>query len=201
LDLVVLQTDYEKLISVLKEELPENFKVQARGTDKKHWFYYARVRDTHSRIYGKKPDSYDYQGIFIDVFFIEPVPSMYLKETIDKFLISEIRVVRATSLWHKIKYRIMFSFIPIIRLIIKLIRMYYKYLGNTKLYTYSFGTFFYPTYNIEHFYPVNEIMFEGRKYKAPHDVDKYLTDNFDSNFMVIPKPERRSVHNLKIDFL
>jgi lipopolysaccharide cholinephosphotransferase len=200
LDVVVLQTDYKKLLSVLKEDLPENFKLQARGTDRKHWFYYARLRDTNSRIYGKKPDSYDYKGIFIDIFFIEPVPSMLFKKTIDKFLISEIRVIRAKSLYHKIKYGVMFGFIPIIRFTVMLIRMYYKYLGNTKVYTYSFGTFFYPTYNIEHFYPVSEITFEGKKYRAPGNVDKYLVENFDSNFMIIPKPKDRLKHALEIDF-
>lgn len=200
MDIVVLHSDYNKLISVLKEELPENLKLQARGTDKNYWMYYARLRDTRSRIYGKKVDFYDYKGIFIDIFFIEPVFSMPLKKIIDKFLYSEVQVGRSKTLYNKIKYGIMSRALPVIRSIIKMIRWYNKNVNKTKKYTYSFGTFTYPTYNIEDFFPVSEIMFEGKKYKAPHDVDSYLTDNFDGNFMVIPKPEDRLVHVRKVEF-
>src|SRR3954464_7150764 len=51
LDVVVLQRDYKNLLSILKEELPENLKLQARGTDKYYWYYYAKIRDTRSRVY------------------------------------------------------------------------------------------------------------------------------------------------------
>lgn len=199
LDLVVLQSDYDKLILALSKELPEDLKLQARSTDKRYRFYYARLRDTNSRLYSKKADLYDYRGIFIDIFFIEPAPPMLLKKTIDKFLLSEMRVANAKS-FRKIKYKIMVNCLPIVRLLIKLIRNYYKHVSKIKKYTYSFGTYVYPTFNIDHFYPVSEIMFEGKKYKAPSDVDGYLTDNFDANFMVIPKEEDRHTHAKKIEF-
>ncbi|MBA2563506.1 MAG: LicD family protein, partial [Chitinophagaceae bacterium] len=82
LDVYILQSDYKKLLSILKEELPENFKLQARGTDKYYWYYYPRIRDTKSRIHNKvrgSRDNFEYQGIFIDIFLIEPVPSIQFK--------------------------------------------------------------------------------------------------------------------------
>ncbi len=201
LDVAVLQTDYKKLTSILKEELPEDLKLQARGTDKYYWYYYPRIRDTKSRYYYNKSDYFEHRGIFIDVFFLEPVPSIPFKRTIDKFLFSEIHLKNAKSLYQKIKYGAMYSFMPLIHLIIMLTRMYYKYISATKSYAYSYGTFFYAPFTVENFYPVSEIVFEGKRYNAPGNVDKYLIENFDSNFMVVPKPVDRRTHALKIEFL
>ncbi|MBA2562948.1 MAG: LicD family protein [Chitinophagaceae bacterium] len=203
LDVAVLKTDYKKLLSILKEELPEIFKLQARETDKKYYHYYARIRDTKSRFYRNKgrADYFEYKGIFIDIFFIEPVPSMEFKKIIDKFLLSGIHFARAKSLYLKIKYAIMFCFLPIIHFIIKLSRFYYKYISNSKAYAYAYGCYPYIKYNMEYFFPVSEILFEGKKYKAPHDIDKYLTDNFGLDFMDIPKAADRMTHSTNIEFL
>ncbi|MEJ7684893.1 MAG: LicD family protein [Segetibacter sp.] len=202
LDVYVLQSDYKKLISVLKEELPENLKLQSRETDKNYWFYHAKIRDINSRYYDKntESDNLQYQGIFIDLFPIEPVPSLQFKKIIDKFLLSDNRLRKAKSLYEIIKYTVMTSFIPIARFLIILARFYCKYIGSKKIYAYSFGVFFYTTYNVKNLFPVSEIMFEGKRYKAPGNVDEYLIENFDSNFMVIPKPANRRVHALKIEF-
>jgi lipopolysaccharide cholinephosphotransferase len=202
LDVVILQTDYKKLVSVLKEELPENLKVQTRETDKNYWYYYPKIRDVDSRFYDKNTDidNLNYQGIFIDIFPIEPVPSLQFKRIVDKFILSDNRFRKAKSFYEKIKYIIMISFLPIMHFLVVLSRLYFKYIGSRKVYAYAFGVFFYTTYNIKNFLPASEIMFEGKKYKAPGNVDKYLIENFNDKFMVIPEPEKRRTHALKIDF-
>ncbi len=53
LDVAILQSDYKKLLSILKEELPQNLKLQAKETDKNYWYYFAKIRDTNSRYYEK----------------------------------------------------------------------------------------------------------------------------------------------------
>ncbi len=53
---------------------------------------------------------------------------------------------------------------------------------------------------MEYFLPASEIMFEGKRYKAPNNVDKYLTDKYGSTFMEIPKAANRRTHASKIDF-
>jgi len=200
MDIVVLQKDYNKLLSILQKELPEKFKLQARGIDKDYWNYYARIRDTKSVIHQKKPRNIEYKGIytgiFIDILPIEPIPSYQLKKKIDTFLYREIYYKQSKSIKNAARKAVL----PIIRFLILLMRTYYKYIASTKLYTYAYGVFFYATYNIENFYPVSKILFEGKKYKAPGNVDKYLIENFNHDFMVIPKPADRQVHALKIDF-
>jgi lipopolysaccharide cholinephosphotransferase len=200
LDVAILQKDYNKLISILKEELPDNLQIQTKETDKNFWYLFLRIRDTKSRFYNKFVRNFEYEGIFLDVFLLEPVPSMGFKKIIDKFLLSEIHFKTAKSLWHKIKYAIMICFLPIVHLIIKLSRLYYKYISSSKAYTYAYGCWPYIKYNMEYFFPVSEIMFEGKKYPCPHNIDKYLVDNFNSDFMVIPKPADRYSHALNIEF-
>lgn len=198
LDVYVMQWDYDKLLSILQKELPEKFKLQARVTDEKYWFYHSKIRDTKSRLHDKL--RFKDQGIFIDLFPIEPVPSIRFKKIIDAFLFSEVYYKGAKLFYPKIKYAIRKACLPLIRFLILLTRIYYRYISNRKLYAYGYGVFFYATYNGENFYPISEIMFEGKKYKAPGNVDKYLIENFDADFMVIPKPEKRQTHAKKIEF-
>jgi len=202
LDVLILQSDYEKLVSVLQEDLPENLKLQTRETDKNYWYYYPKIRDANSRYYDKNTeiDNLHYQGIFIDIFPIEPVPSLQFKRIVDKFILSDNRFRKAKSLYEKVKYTIMISFLPIMHFLVTLSRFYYKYIGSKKVYAYAFGVFFYATYNMKNLLPASEIMFEGKRYKAPGNVDEYLVENFNANFMVIPEPAKRRTHALKIDF-
>src|SRR5215213_7702049 len=41
LDVAVLQSDFKRILSILKEELPENLQVHSRETDEKFTFYFA----------------------------------------------------------------------------------------------------------------------------------------------------------------
>lgn len=198
LDVYVMQRDYNRLSSILQKELPGKFKLQARETDKQYWFYHSKIRDTKSRLHDKM--RFEDQGIFIDLFPIEPIPSIRFKKIIDGFLFSEVYYKGVKSFYDKIKYGIRKSFLPIIHLLISLTRLYYRYISKSKLYAYSYGVYFYATYNGANFYPVSEILFEGKKYKAPGHVDKYLVENFDKDFMVIPKPDKRQKHATKIEF-
>jgi lipopolysaccharide cholinephosphotransferase len=198
-DVAVLQSDFKKLLSVLEKELPENLKLQARGTDKNYWYFFAKIRDTNSRYYDRM--RFNYQGIFIDIFPIEPVPSIRFKKMIEKFLFSENNFMQAKSLFRKSKYGLMRSFLPLIRFIIMLSRNYYKYINRTKNYTFAYGVFYYAKLNMKYFLPTSEINFEGKKYKAPHNPDGYLIDTYGPNFMEIPKVSNRKTHSTKIEFL
>ena len=203
LDVAILQSDYKKVVSILKEELPGDLKLQARGTDKHYWYYYPRIRDTKSRYYNKnKKDNYEYTGIFIDIFPIEPVPSIAFKKKVEKILLySDINFKTAKSLYGKIKLGASICALPFVRFFITLIRFYYKHMSHKKIYTYAFGIFFTVQYNMEYFFPASEIMFEGKKYKVPSKIDQHLINAFGPDFMEIPKPSDRATHAAKIEFL
>ena len=201
LDVVILQRDSKKLLSVLKKELPENLRVQHRKTDKNYYQFYMRIRDTKSRIYKfRGPDDYELRGIFVDILFVEPVPSMKLKRVFDKLLLSAFKLRRAKTILLKIRYILLVCLIPVVNLLIMFLRFYYRLFSSSKAYAYSYGYEPPIHYNMEYFFPVGEIEFEGKKYNAPSDIDRYLADNFGPDFMTIPKAGDRIVHAKKIEF-
>src|SRR5215212_9809635 len=106
LDVAVLRNDLKKLLSILKDELPSNLKLQHKKTDENYWFHWAKIRDTKSRYYEKGTECYNFhdKGLFIDIFSLEPVPSIRFKKVIDKFVLSENRFERAKSVYERIKY-------------------------------------------------------------------------------------------------
>lgn len=202
LDVAVLYEDYKRLLPILREELPESLKLHTKETHKDYWYYWAKIKDTKSRVHEKATQHFDFneQGIFIDIFSLERMPSIKFKQVADKFLLSVNRYKKAKSLYEKIKYTIMVSFFPVVKFLVSLMRLYAKYLSSSKIYSYSYGIFYYSKYNMKYFLPASEIMFEGKKYKAPNNVDGYLTDKYGPNFMDVPKAANRRVHASKIEF-
>ncbi|MGV3589351.1 MAG: LicD family protein [Adhaeribacter sp.] len=202
LDVIVLRKDYKRLLALLELELPERFKLQTRKTDENYWFYFAKVRDTNSRIYekGNERFNFKYKGIFIDIFPIEPQPSYNFKVKIDFYL----RYMNITNfgsyptLWLKLKYAIKYCLQPLVHVLIFLLRFYYRN-RKSNYNSYSYGIPFYTNYNLAHFTPVGEIMFEGKMYKAPNDVDGYLTIKYGKNFMEVPPEEKRIVHSTALE--
>jgi hypothetical protein len=89
------------LISALEKELPDHLKLQTRKTDKKYYKFHPKIRDTKSRLYNRRSDVYEYNGIFFDIFNLEPMPSIEFKRIIDNFLLPEINFVRAKALYRK----------------------------------------------------------------------------------------------------
>ncbi len=204
LDVAILQSDCEKVVSILAKELPENLKLQTVETDKKYWYFFPRIRDTKSRHHNKRGRIFENNGIFLDVFLLEQVPSLAFKKIIDKFLVTIARINHVKSLdslYLKLKYIILNCFLPIVQFIVKLSRFYYKHFNSSSAYAYAYGCLQYVKSKKETFFPVREIMFEGKKYKAPNNIDRCLTDNFDANFMVIPKASDRYSHASNIEFL
>jgi len=201
-DVCILHSDYKKLVSVLEKELPENLKLQTRETDKKYYYYFPRIRDTRSRLHNKRGAIFEYNGIFFDIFLIEPVPSIKFKKSMDNFLRSKILFKKTKSLHYKCKFAIMYCFLPLIHIIIKSLRVYYKYNKSSKhLYDRVYGLISCSTYHIEEILPVNEIMFEGKKYKAPRCIDKYLINQFGTSYMELPKASDRYSHASEVEFL
>ena len=47
-------------------------------------------------------------------------------------------------------------------------------------------------------YPISEIEFEGKMFKAPHSPDAYLKDLY-RNYMDIPPKEKQKIHAIYIN--
>jgi lipopolysaccharide cholinephosphotransferase len=203
LDIVVLQKDFKKLLLILKKELPDNLRLQTRETDKNYSLYYAKIRDTNSRYYEEAAAcfNYNYNGLFIDIFPLETVPSSAFKKVIDKFLFSEINLRRSKSLYQKIKYTAMFSMTPLANVAIWLMRRISYTKNKDKVFTYAYGNPMAGLFDLKSFMPPGEVMFEGKTYQAPNNVDQFLTDKYGSDFMIIPQSANRRTHASNIEFM
>lgn len=200
LDVSILQKDYKRLLSALRKELPSHLIVQTRKTDRKYWYYYPRIRDTKSRFHNKRGDIFEYNGIFFDIFLLEPVPSMKFKRFIDYSLLSEVNYRRANTLYQKFKYGFIMCFKPLVHTVIFAVRTYYKVAGHGNMFAYTFGANNYTKYNYANFFPLKEIIFEGKEYNAPGNIHEYLTDQFGSTYMQLPEASNRYSHALKVEF-
>lgn len=202
LDVIVLWKDYKKLITILQKELPENLKLQTRETDKNYWYYWAKIRDTRSRYFEERNEGYDfrYNGIFIDIFPLEPVPSLKFQRIVYKYLyfVNTVTFNSRKSLLQKVKYILCYCFLPFFHVLIYFIRLYYKF-NTSKTNAFSYGIPFCTNHKMENFTKVGEITFEGKKYMAPSNVDEYLSDTYGKNFMEIPPENKRKTHSYKID--
>lgn len=202
LDVIILQKDYKRLMAILQKELPENLKLQTRKTDKNYWYYWAKIRDTRSRYFEGYTERFNFQytGIFIDLFSLEPLPSIKFKRRVDKYLklLNTTTFKSHKGFSRKIKFGLKHGFLPILHVMIYFIRLYYKF-NTSKTNAYSYGIPFYTNHKMEHFTPVGEITFHGKKYMAPNNVDEYLSNKYGQNFMEIPPENKRRTHAFKID--
>ena len=75
LDIEMLYRDYKRLMEVLPFELPSNLVLQTMHTDSNYVAPYAKLRETDSYIseVNNIGRNYKYNGVYIDIFYIEPV--------------------------------------------------------------------------------------------------------------------------------
>lgn len=198
LDVVVRQKDFKKLLSILEIELPPNLKLQTRKTDNNYPQFNAKIRDLNSVYIENNTEKYKYKGIFIDIFPIEQVPSIFLKKVIDCLLESSSSYSKVSGFFSKLKTILMILSIPLANIIVVLSRWYYKN-KETGILTYYYGWKDAKVLQLSFFYPIGKITFEGKNYNVPGDIDEYLTCHFGKDYMKIPPINKRIVHSSKIE--
>lgn len=74
IDMVMLRDDYDKLVSIAKEEFKSPYFFQCGYTDKFPFGFSKLRKDGTSAILAQEFDIYEHQGIFIDIFPYDAVP-------------------------------------------------------------------------------------------------------------------------------
>ena len=191
LDIEMLRKDYQKLLKVLPEELPGNYVLQTHDTDSNYVYQYAKIRDLNSFIYDTCETNriFRYQGIFIDIFPLEPSFNCLTKIAAVVFNRLCFCLALKKGILHRLykwNYWICTSLLfPIFRCISKLAPS--KIVGNT------FGVGFFEKRNLNFIFPLKEIKFEGRYFYAPFDTDYYLKRHY-GNYMKIPDVINKEIH-------
>ena len=201
IDIELLKKDYDKLLKILPDELPERFATQCNATDPNYILPFAKVRakgtyieefPTYARIFKE-------QGAYIDIFPMEHLPRFFdwvaghfqgqiYNQLNNNKLSADTQIKRVRRIY---KFNSLFTF-PCLRFLS-------RFTGNQKLLLPSFGT---PNYGLRHrdeIFPLKEMTFEGHTFMVPNNPDAYLRRLY-GDYTKLPDLEHLTPHCSKIEF-
>ena len=195
-DICVMRKDYDKLRKYLQQELPEQFVFTDWTTDKYIFSNYARVRDKKSYCYYPYFAKQKEQGLWVDIFKMEEVPSMGIKKMID-FLygrvfreIHHFGDVAYTSTFRRYFVRLLaYIAFPFVFIIIILARLLARLGKGLITPSYSTNPYHCRRY-AKNIFPCTELEFEGHKFFVPKDYDTHLKLIY-GDYMKLPPAEKR----------
>lgn len=200
-DIEFLHADYPRLLEALNQEtVGSDYVLQTHDTDPGYFFTYAKLRDRRSRLL--EPTGYDrifnYQGIYLDLFELEPMagPLHWLSNRtfgrVYKVMknpeYNDQQLVRKTSSILRLNQRYVF---PLLRRLSRLTRQ--------RLLHYSPGIPFESTRDPQELFPLTTIAFEGHLFSAPHDPEAYLRRMF-GQWQQLPDLDKISTHTAQLEF-
>lgn len=204
IDISILQKDLKRLTKYLKDELPEQFKVQDYSMDKNYFLdSVLKVRDRKSIFPIEVYHSFKEQGLLIDIIPMEKIPSMKFKRFV--FNINKYPYLRRKekSLEGKSNYSFRGWIInPFASLLINFAHWYSNISSSRFIgFNYIFIDYLHNEerqFDIEDIFPLKTMTFENHEVYVPNHPDKYLTNMF-GDYMKIPSPEKRQNHSNKIE--
>ena len=158
------------------------------------------VRDKNS--YLEETNTYDriwqYQGIYIDIFLLEPIP--YPLAWIGGHLQGQIynqlnnKALNVETMLRRIQFIYKFNThigFPILRFLSKL--------WPNKALRHTFGTPYFKPRNWGDIFPLSEMEFEGKKFPVPHNTDVFLRKLY-GDYMQLPDLNSIHPHYSKLEF-
>lgn len=202
IDIELLRKDYRKLLKILPNELPDYLYLQT-PKENSYRLLFSKVRDKNSTIESEEENmaSYEYKGIFIDIFS-EEFSYRGLKNFVDFFYGRAFRRYKRgrafSSFQYFYEYTISLFMLPVGHLLKWLAR---GICAITKpqnvLHSYGIGNS--TNHNKEYMFPLGQIQFEGRVFSAPKNIDMYLKKQY-GDYMSIPSKENRPSHFTRVRY-
>ena len=205
LDIACVRDDYEKLISVLKEELPmhSEFFIQDLATDPKSPMLHTKVRMNGTVCIERNTVSEEqHKGIFVDIFPLDG----FRKGVASRLRAKSVRLLysaRGNALFKNRKRSVK-------RLLCAPLSHFDVKRYNTcihRLMTHNRPdeckelTCYICRYKADRICisrdwlePAKKLSFEDHKYAVPHDTDAVLTKLYGSNYMMLPPEDKRVTH-------
>lgn len=197
MDVCIFGSDYERLRQALIDELPSRFCLQDVRTDRHVFVEYGRLRDRQSYCYYPKFVLQHEQGLWLDIFMVDRVPSLKLRNMADFFYRRAYREIhhygevtyhsKTKILLNKLMGYVLYPFASgLVRLV--------KWLGRRRRSSVLAGFASHQrAWCIEQeLMPLQEISFEGHSFFAPHDTDAYLRRKY-GDYMQIPPVGKRDI--------
>lgn len=202
IDIGMPLADMQQFIQLAPLELKEGLFLQTSLSDPSSKESIIKIRDLNS-LYIEYGDDFnaDYQkGLFVDIFPFINYPSLP-KSLVKKLAkgISKSRSILTTQHYYSLRSFAEFFYFTAKYWICKslwhtlcLFRKKDTYISNI-LHNNGYGIM----HRQDSVFPVSEISFEGKTFKAPANPDAYLKDLY-NNYMEIPSEDKRKIHAIFI---
>jgi lipopolysaccharide cholinephosphotransferase len=190
LDVSMPREDYELFLKIAPGELREDLFFQTRDTDKHYKNFFAKIRDRNSTFidaWEAKRNIRYHQGIYIDIFPLNFIQNKRWTVLVYKSLVwlskllhnRYIKTKTVTSLW------------------VKLLNKFHTPDGA---FVVSGGENMHYVIHVGKaiIFPLGQIEFEGYRFPAPKDTDRYLKSIFGDDYLSLPPEEKRKVHSVLI---
>lgn len=187
LDIELLRPDYDRLLQILPEELPDYLQLQTADTDGGYFFTYAKLRDRRSRLLETNAYDriFDMQGIFIDIFPMERVPQ-WLRWISCRTLGFCYKVLKRTDLSDdEARRRVRRIYAINRRFIFPVLNALSALTPFKRKIRYSLGVPYDDIRLEEWLFPLQTAEFEGHQMPVPADCEAYLTCKF-GNWRQLP---------------
>ena len=218
MDLLMPREDYDKLIQLYADELPQNYKIYAPNSKNGPIYRFAKVIDINTKFVspGGKDDVTN--GVFIDIFPLEYIPQNRIvfkwRNIYTRFLLLTAACVEQRECKNSFYKRLMCSslqgtLIYKIRDVIGCIFGWrntidwYNRIDNYTFYKKSSIGVNIPTdgglkkslnpFRIDSYFPAKKIKFDDIEILVPRDAEDYLVHNY-GNWKCVPSVEDRWQH-------
>jgi lipopolysaccharide cholinephosphotransferase len=186
-DIEMLRDDYKKFVKVMREEPQTDYVLQTHETDRGYFTPYGKLRDLHSYLLeDDEYDSYNYHGIYVDIFIMEQSSSLFLSKISasiqGRLLPLFVKKNTFSNFVYFIIYDILFRFFRSVA------RLNYK--GVLR---HTFGTYFFKQRYKSDIFPLKTLFFEGTPFFVPGDYDSYLRKIY-GDYMKLPEPDNIKLH-------
>ena len=216
IDIGMMREDYEKLIPLLKKELPSDLVVQSRKSDIKYKLPFVKIRDRYSKI----EKDFEFNGIFIDIFPFDLMPKSPWLKKIQRvsFMLLEAAMIHTDtdklniSKKEGLKHKVLLKAMNALSMIGSLLgeKSFYFFYNTIKSISkvdpseevgdgLTASWAYYKSIRPQQAYlPTNQAVFETKMYRVPHDTQKYLSTLYGDNFMTPVQFE--NTHVSKVTF-
>jgi lipopolysaccharide cholinephosphotransferase len=206
MDIGLLRRDYQKFISIAKEELDPSYFLQTFNSDTHYGHGYAKLRIRNTVFledYTK--DSKQNNGVFLDVFPFDNIPDNKLLKKIQylQFKCYKWSLLGKTDGYSFVqrKRRLFAKTMGIMipwnrkKTYTKMCNICTKYIGCNTVYAANLFGAYYDNdyYRCDDLKDVIEIEFEGYLFKAPRNYHRFLSHIY-GDYMKLPPENKRRCH-------
>ena len=190
LDVAVLHKDYQRLMKVLPEELPEHIALQTNDTDKNYFYFFAKLRDKRSFLdEGAYDRVFKERGIFIDIFPMDKVCPSTQRWRLQSYAYTLFRAGNGNeSSMRKIRTLTWFNR----HISFPILRFFSRVACCGKL-TFDYGIPFHKVHDVDEIFPLSTHVFDGIETFIPSNSHKVLQSLY-GDYMQLP-PDLENVYH------